>query len=98
MKKVTKAAVSAFVKGENFNSANTQVLVWGNEVVLKLHKNVIAMRLINERTFKIRNANWFSNTTKERLNGLPNVTIQQKNFEWFLNSEKWDGKWAEIHF
>ena len=42
------------------------------------------------------NCGWFSNTTKERLNGLPNVNIYQKNFEWFLNGKKWDGNLIDI--
>ena len=44
----------------------------------------------------ISNAGWESNTTKERLNGLPGVSIRQKNWSWFLNGEEWDGNWKRI--
>jgi hypothetical protein len=45
---------------------------------------------------KITNAGWRSNTTKERLNGLPNVSIQQKKGDWYLNGEVWNGQSTEV--
>jgi hypothetical protein len=30
-------------------------------------------------------------TTKERLNGLNGVNIHQKDFQWYLNGEAWNG-------
>ena len=46
----------------------------------------------------IRHAGYPTNTTKERLNGLPNVHIQQKNWRWFLNGEEWTtgGSWTKV--
>jgi hypothetical protein len=44
----------------------------------------------------ISNAGWASNTTKERLNGLPNVRIHQKNWNWFLNGVEWNGEWTRV--
>ena len=44
----------------------------------------------------IRDGGWQSNTTKERLNGLPNVYINQKDFQWYLNGEAWSGEWTLI--
>jgi hypothetical protein len=44
----------------------------------------------------ISNAGWASNTTKERLNGLPNVRVQQKNWNWFLNGVEWNGEWTRV--
>ena len=35
-------------------------------------------------------------TTKERLNGLPNVSIYQRNFQWFLNGKAWDGSRIKV--
>jgi len=32
----------------------------------------------------------------DRLNGLPNVNIHQKNFQWFLNGEEWDGEFIKV--
>ena len=41
---------------------------------------------------EITNAGWFTQVTKERLNGLPGVHIQQKDGKWFLNGREWNGK------
>jgi hypothetical protein len=45
---------------------------------------------------QISNAGWASNTTKERLNGIPGVHIKQKNWTWYLNGQEWDGGWKRI--
>lgn len=44
----------------------------------------------------IRNAGWWTNTTKERLNGLSNVQISQRNYRWYLNGQIWDGNWIAV--
>ena len=36
-------------------------------------------------------------TTKDRLNALPGVSINQKNGKWFLNGKLWDGKWTVVN-
>lgn len=96
MRKITKQAVNAFMNAENFNGSNTRVDVENGISYLFLHGNMIAKRYENGR-LEITNAGWQSNTTKERLNGLPNVSIKQKNFRWYLNGEEWDGKLTEIN-
>lgn len=50
-----------------------------------------------DNSLVITNAGWKSNTTKERLNGLPNVSIQQKKGEWFLNGTAWNGEWIKVN-
>jgi len=70
-------------------------LDYGNVWKLKLHGNTIAT--IDEMNMlSISNAGWESNTTKERLNGLPNVRINQKKFQWYLNGNEWNGEWTRI--
>jgi len=64
---------------------------------LKLHGNTIAT-IDALGVMSISNAGWASNTTKERLNGLPNVRVNQKNWSWFLNGNEWDGSWKRIGF
>jgi len=97
MKKITEQSINAFLNAENFNKANTSVEVLPNVTILKLHNNPIAFKYNDpNETLSITNCGWFSNTTKERLNGLPNVKINQKNFEWFLNGKQWDGKLIDI--
>ena len=63
---------------------------------LYLHGHLIAKA--DHNGLQITNAGYFTNTTKERLNGLPHVHIHQKNFEWYLNGELWNGEWKYVQF
>ena len=90
MKKVTKEIVSAFMQGKaqklsNSETDGTALFLFGNKIAEKRSDGLY-----------ISNAGWQSNTTKERLNALPNVSIQQKNFAWHLNGEKWNGNWIKV--
>tara|TARA_R100000654_G_scaffold3173_2_gene10982 strand:- start:142 stop:438 length:297 start_codon:yes stop_codon:yes gene_type:complete len=97
MRQITNDSINAFMNAKPFSRQNMSVEVLPNVTILKLHNNAIAYKYNNpERTLSITNCGWFSKTTKERLNGLPNVYINQKNFEWFLNGKKWDGKLIDI--
>ena len=97
MRQITKDSINAFMNAKKFNRQNMQVEVLPNVTILYLHNNPIAYRYNNpERTLTISNCGWFSNTTKERLNALPNVHIQQRNFVWYLNGKKWDGRKTDI--
>lgn len=97
MRLITKQAVNAFMNASTFNSSNTSVEVLPNVTILKLHGNAIAYRYNDpERTLSITDANWATNTTKERLNALPNVRIQQKAGVWYLNGNVWDGKLIDV--
>ena len=98
MRTITQLAVKKFLNEENFRKDNTQV--WsGYECSLtritrlSLHGNDIATKVYD--TIKIDNCGWFSNTTKERLNGLlyclGRLGIQQKNFKWYLDGKEWNG-------
>ncbi len=99
MRKITEESVNAFMNAERFKKANMEVEVLPNVSILKLHGNSIAYRYNDpERTLTIDSCGWFSNTTKERLNALPNVDIRQKNFKWFLNGKEWDGEKIDINF
>ena len=98
MRKITKDSINAFMNAKEFKRDNTQVKVLPNVTVLKLHNNAIAYRYNDpERTLTISNCGWFTPTTKERLNALPNVNIYQKNFKWFLNGKEWDGEKIDIN-
>lgn len=35
-------------------------------------------------------------TTKERLNALEGVGIQQKKGKWYLNGVEWNGEWIKV--
>ena len=45
----------------------------------------------------ITNAGWNSATTKERLNGLTGVSIQQRAGSWYLNGNLWQGEWTSVN-
>ena len=94
MRKITADAIRAFRNGNKFKRDNTEVRIYGQQWLLMLHNHVIAS-LEPEGLF-ITSAGWETPTTKERLNGLPNVHIVQKNFQWFLNGEAWDGSLIKI--
>jgi hypothetical protein len=98
MKIVTQNAVSYFRNGGNKKFGNTEVVTENGVSKMYLFNNLIATLDRNVGgVMKITNAGWDSNTTKERLNGLPNVNINQKNFVWYLNGEEWNGSWKQIN-
>lgn len=100
-RKITTESVAAFMAGRNFNKDNTRVAVDSVKydlVHLYLHNNLIAKRYNEDgkTVLMVSNAGWFSTTTKERLNGIPGVSIQQKKGVWFLNGQEWDGSWITV--
>ena len=97
MRNITNDSVNAFLNGKKFKRQNMEVEILPNVSILKLHGNKIAY-LYNdpEKTLSITNCGWFSNTTKERLNALPNVSVSQKNWIWYLNGEEWNGKLIDV--
>jgi len=98
MRQITEQSINAFMNAERFKKANMEVEVLPNVTILKLHGNSIAYRYNDpERTLSVTNCGWFSNTTKERLNALPNVDIRQKNFVWYLNGKEWNGNKIDIN-
>lgn len=90
MRQITKQAVAAFMHGFNFKCGNTIV----QDGKMYLHGNKIAEW--RDVELWVSNAGWSSNTTKERLNGLPNVSIKQKNWVWHLNGNEWNGTWVKV--
>jgi hypothetical protein len=97
MKLITKIATECFLQGKTVLLNNTRVLKSGNKFLLELFGNVIAERIEGDDKFYISTCGWNSDTTKERLNALPNVHIQQKQGQWFLNGKHWDGHITEIN-
>lgn len=94
-KKITLDAANAFMQREPFKQANTEVAVHPSNTRMYLHGHLIAM-IDLMGNIKVTNAGYFTNVTKERLNGIPTVAISQKNSEWYLNGEKWDGEWTTV--
>lgn len=94
-RKITQESVSAFLSGRKFNKGNMSVEHEASFTKLKLHGNTIAT-IDPLGVLSVSNRGWESNTTKERLNGLPGVHVKQKNWTWYLNGEEWDGRWKRI--
>lgn len=93
-RKTTTQAINAFMSGRKYKSSNTQVLIEDGISKLYLFSHLIAIK--DNSTISICNANHFTNTTKERLNGIPGVSIHQVKEKWYLNNVSWDGQWITI--
>lgn len=94
-RKITSEAVSKFLSKITFSKSNMSVTKEGEIIRLKLHGNTIAT--IDELgVLSVSHAGWDTNTTKERLNGLPGVRVHQKTRKWYLNGVEWDGSWKRI--
>lgn len=97
MRKITEDAIRAFNNNEDFKRANTEV--WNDKEVgvtyLVLHGNTIAKKTHGGKLF-ISTCGWETSTTKDRLNGLPGVSIHQKNYQWYLNGKEWNGGLIEV--
>lgn len=102
MRKITQQAAAALLAFNEFKQSNTEVKLndkaseWSDSDSkvsrMYLHGNLIATLDHNKAQLTITNAGWSSNVTKERLNALPNVSIYQQNWQWFLNGEAWNGE------
>ena len=93
MRQITEQSVKAFYNKGTLNKQNMNVFFdrYDYKSRMLLHNNCIATYDHQENILTINNCGWFTPTTKERLNALEGVNIQQKNFVWFLNGEEWNG-------
>ncbi len=101
MRKITIESVTAFLNAKKFNKSNMSVEVYSNVTVLKYQGNEIAYK--SNKTITITNRGYFTNTTKERLNGVIRLSganikpIYQKNFAWYLDDKEWNGNLTDIN-
>lgn len=101
MRQITRESIDAFNSNKDFRKDNTVVISTGNIVMLYLFGNQIAKKVLidyntNKWQLAITNVGWKSDITKERLNALSGVRIQQKKGEWYLNGELWYGEYTNI--
>lgn len=98
MRQITRNACAAFMQGQHFERSNTHVFqepytrFWH----LELFGNCIAKRTESGR-LQISSAGWNTTTTRERLNGLPGVSVYQRRGVLHLNGAPWDGDWIDIN-
>ena len=83
MRKVTQEAVSAFQAGRKYKNGATRVNQRIGGVELLLHGNIIAKDVGDG--LQVSLAGWPTATTRERLNGLPGVCINQAKGVQYLN-------------
>lgn len=95
MRKLTEQAIENFLNDTPFKKSNTKVEITKSKTILSLFNNRIAFKIDDK--IAIRNAGYKTNTTKERLNGLPNVNIEEKNDIWYLNGKQWNGKFIVVN-
>jgi hypothetical protein len=93
-RQITENAVRAFLLGDNFKQSNTEVHADCTGVYMFLFGNMIAVRVGNR--LQITTAGWNTTTTRERLNGLPNVSVTQRKGKLYLNGKEWDGELITI--
>lgn len=101
-RKITTDAVEAFINGQEFSRDNTRVEVRPfqreahDSVILLLYGNPIARYIKTQglATLQVCDGNHQTNASKERLNGLPGVSVHQKAGQWYLNGVAWDGSWT----
>jgi hypothetical protein len=96
MRKVTIATCAAFMADMAIGQSNTTVTVNEKETKLFLFGNLIAKKDRATGKISVTNAGYETPATKERLNGLPGVSINQADFVWYLNGKEWNGEWKEI--
>jgi hypothetical protein len=96
MRKVTKEIVKAFMSARDFKLSNSEVKRDEQGIAkMYLFGNLIAER--NGNKVRITMAGYPTNTTRERLNGIPNVRISQKNYKQYLNGKEMDADaWYEL--
>ena len=94
MRKITQESISAFLDGKPFKKGNMEVIINDHGKYYVLHGHPIA--IMENGKLRISACGWKTNTTKERLNGLPDVHIQQKKGLWYLNGCYWDGNMISI--
>lgn len=96
MRKITQEAASAFHNAQPFKKSNTEVLVSDYDVLLKLHGHSIAWWNTFTGDYEVTLAGWPTPTTRERLNGLEGVHVNQSKGIQYLNGNAWDGRWTKV--
>ena len=99
-RKITRDAVSALYGDKGFKRSNTEVVHGydGREKCASMYLFNKEIVRIDGGKLSIRTAGWATSTTKERLNGLPGVSIYQKDFQWYLNDRPWEDhyQWTAV--
>ena len=90
MRKITKEIVAAFMNHETKRIGNSGT----DGTVLYLHGNEIAVH--TKEGIEVTTAGYNTQTTRERLNGIPGVKVNVRQGQLYLNDRPWDGSWTEV--
>ena len=94
MRKITTKAIYAFMNHSKYSKDNTVVRLRDGYTAIYLNGNCIARH--TPKGIEINHQDYLTNTTKERLNGIPGVCIQQKKGIWYLNNKEMLNGWNKI--
>lgn len=91
MRKITSGIITAFNSGISKRDGNTTTD--GNAIYL--YGSKIAEK--RDGVLWVSLAGWNTNTTRERLNGLDDVSVNTKLGQAFLNGKMWDGGFVAVN-
>lgn len=94
MRKITQEAVQALLNYKNYSKGNTTIKFNGLVSEMFLYGKCIAR--YNPKGLEVNHCGYLTNTTKERLNGIPGVCIQQKKGVWYLNGKEMLDGWNKV--
>lgn len=100
MREVSKSTIQAFLSGKACKVGNTSVTREIGFYKLRLHGNVIATRNTETGEILVSDGGWQTNTTKERLNSLFSLLLNdtrifQRNGVWFVDGINGVCKWED---
>lgn len=84
MRQIDVLAKTAFCEWQEFKLSNTEVRLVNGKPHMYLHGNCIAKRDENGDLL-INHCGWETNTTRSRLNALPDVHIRSVKGDFVLN-------------
>lgn len=96
-RQVTETTVRKFLNDESFRMSNTEVRTDFVSTRLYLFGNCIAKKDKESGRIEVSLAGWNTVTTRERLNGIPGVSVTQKNYIPYLNGKEINSnEWYEV--
>lgn len=81
MRKITKEAINAFLRNENYKKSNTIVDVTDNYVKMYLHGNLIAIKGRIFNNVSISNCGYFHQYHEREIKRFAQCTYQTKEFQ-----------------
>jgi hypothetical protein len=101
MRQVSETIVNAFVNGKAKKQGNSQtdgqsLYLFGNKIAEWRKDGLYISNGGYNATDRHGNELTGSKTTKDRLNSLPGVNINQSKCKWYLNGNEWNGEWIKI--